>query len=165
MELNEKHSRLVPPKVTARHGLADVGAASPLLDRRRWLRDQENAASATETAQTGWLFQSNVLSNHPGASRHPSCPGGAMPPNVGPSSTLLVNRNDRLVDQIRDSARHILLTFALFLPPVVPRSFPPRRLAFRSPESPASCRPPSAFFSGVPNRQTRPERDPWRWRL
>ena len=44
-----------------------------------WLRDQENAASATETAQTGWLFQHNVLSNHPGASRHPSCPGGAMP--------------------------------------------------------------------------------------
>ncbi len=29
----------------------------------------------TETAQTGWLLQNNVLSNHPGASRHPSCPG------------------------------------------------------------------------------------------
>ena len=37
-----------------------------------WLCDQENAASATEIAQTGWLFQNNVLSNHPGASRHPS---------------------------------------------------------------------------------------------
>jgi hypothetical protein len=53
------------------------------------MRDQENAASATETAQTGWLFQNNVLNHHPGASRHPSCPGGAMP--------------DRLIPQVCES--------------------------------------------------------------
>src|SRR5215471_15493677 len=51
---------------------------SPLLDRR----DSCGAAAA------GWLFripisilnvyESNSLNNHPGASRHPSCPGGAM---------------------------------------------------------------------------------------
>ncbi len=51
--------------------------------------DQENAASATETAQTGWLFQKNVLSNHPGASRHPSCPEAVAKPKarVGPELT------------------------------------------------------------------------------
>ena len=40
------------------------------------------------TAQTGWLFQNNGLSNHPGASRHPSCPGGAMPLTRDSSSML-----------------------------------------------------------------------------
>jgi hypothetical protein len=32
-------------------------------------------------AQTGWLIQKKLLLiHHPGASRHPSCPGGAMLP-------------------------------------------------------------------------------------
>jgi len=26
----------------------------------------------------GWLFKKLLLDNHPGASRHPSCPGGAI---------------------------------------------------------------------------------------
>ena len=33
-------------------------------------RDQVNAAPATETAQTGWLFQNNVLNHHPGANAY-----------------------------------------------------------------------------------------------
>ena len=33
-----------------------------------------------------------------------------------PLSTLLVDRNDRLIHQVRDRACHILLTFSFFRP-------------------------------------------------
>ena len=35
--------------------------------------------AASKSAQMGWLFKKLLLNNHPGASRHPSCPGGAIP--------------------------------------------------------------------------------------
>jgi ankyrin repeat protein len=42
-----------------------------------WLRDQENAASATESAQTGWWIRGFSGSNTPPFG-HPSWPGGAI---------------------------------------------------------------------------------------
>ena len=105
---------------------ADVTAAAAYTWRRLgriappgqegWLRDQENVASATETAQTGWLFQNNVLSNHPGASRHPSWPGGPMPQhgrNVK-ASTPITNHNAAKISpnpkNLRKSSRAIPAT-------------------------------------------------------
>ena len=81
----------------------EVEIAGGKLRSRAWetstrSRHQENAASATETAQTGWLFQKNVLSNHPGASRHPSWPGGALPRTGWPHSENLQNAADEIDD-------------------------------------------------------------------
>src|SRR6476660_2219064 len=62
------------------HGITNSGGIAP--PGQCGCAFQENAAPATETAQTGWLFENNFLSNHPGATRHPSCPGGTMPREI-----------------------------------------------------------------------------------
>src|SRR5262249_47921277 len=40
----------------------------------------KKCSAASKFAQTGWLFKNLLLNNHPGASRHPSCPGGGNCP-------------------------------------------------------------------------------------
>jgi hypothetical protein len=42
-------------------------------------------------AQSNWISKSSAqyLNNHPGASRHPSCPGGAMDPTFDTNRCLI----------------------------------------------------------------------------
>jgi hypothetical protein len=63
--------------------------------QEEWLRAKENIAKRPYSAQTRWLFKRILLDNHPGASRHPSCPGGAIDPPAG-SAGLSMTAHDFL---------------------------------------------------------------------
>ena len=80
------------------------------------------------TAQTGWLFQNNCLSNHPGASRHPSWPGGAIPRDDSPAF-LTPRRSSELFRKYNETSRGQTRTTDMSKTPSVPSNSPrPLRL-------------------------------------
>jgi hypothetical protein len=58
-------------------GSFELCRALPLLDRRGGCAIKKSRVSDQNRAD-GVVVPINPLNNHPGASRHPSCPGGAI---------------------------------------------------------------------------------------
>jgi vanillin dehydrogenase len=105
------------------------------------MRDQEKAAQATKAAQTGWWFRKILLNNHPGASRHPSWPGGA--------TCLLTSHNSKLTTQ--DSR---LFNEEVFMPFINGRSVALEEKDATTVVNPANGRPVAKVFMSTPKEMT-----------